>query len=149
MNKVERAALAEQTRIEREVENANAIERRHLQQHGRCHGRGTLNERCWHACKRWWKLEKDHALERDETGSSSSLMRAPSGTKMQVFKVRGAPCADFFEGMLPTSAKSISAEQAVRAARYEDLALRRPPTLSWIDPGLSASHGHALRCNAP
>ena len=77
------------------------------------------------------------ALERDEDGQLFiSDAKAASGAKMQVFKVRGAPCAEFFEGMLPSSAKSIRAEQAVRAARYEDLALRRPPTLSWIDPGL-------------
>ena len=140
VNKVERAALAEQTRIEREIERREReIERRHLQQQRALQKQQRDIEREVLACvqKMVRKLERDHALERDEDGQLFiSDAKAASGAKMQVFKVRGAPCAEFFEGMLPSSAKSIRAEQAVRAARYEDLALRRPPTLSWIDPGL-------------
>ena len=133
--KVEKVALIEQRRADRENEKRDAQRRRVQQKQERDIERDIV------ACveKMIRKLEKEHAVDREEDGQPFVDSKPIKASRAPVFKVRGAPCVEFFECLLPGGGRNNEAEAAVRAARNEVRASKPPPPpppppLSWIDP---------------
>ena len=91
------------------------------------------------------RLEKEETTSRRDEEDGQPYSDVPPKTikgRSHVFKVRGAPCADWFEcDEIPSSARSTELEIALRNARHElrqaqELQNAKPIQLplAWVSP---------------
>ena len=146
VGKIDRLASAEQKRLEREAERLEReAERRRQQFEREQQKREREVESAVEACieKLIKRLEREEAATRRDEEDGTPFSDLPPKTlrgRSHVFKVRGEPCIDWLDEV-PSSAKNVDAEAAIRAARNEiKQAAQHASTqpvqleLSWVEP---------------
>jgi len=136
VQQVEKKLVIEQKRLERQLDKQEAARQREQAKREREIAREVVS--CVDKLLR--RLEKEHASEGDEDGRpyyDAKPVARQSNARANVYRVRGAPCVDWLECDLPGTGRSAEAEAAFRAARSEEIAIKRAPkmaALTWVDP---------------